>query len=80
MTAIEARGTFPAGLSAREVEVLGLVSAGLTNGQVADRLFLSRRTVDAHMRRIYDKLGVESRLEAIRFAAANGFDRERAVD
>ncbi|HEV2128193.1 MAG TPA: response regulator transcription factor, partial [Thermomicrobiales bacterium] len=63
---------YPAGLSAREVEVLQLVAVGMTNAQVADRLFLSRRTVDAHLRRIYDKLDLSSRTEAIRFAIEHG--------
>ncbi len=58
----------PGGLTAREVEVLRLVTAGLTNAQVADRLYLSRRTVDAHLRRIYDKLDLSSRTEIVRFA------------
>jgi non-specific serine/threonine protein kinase len=58
----------PGGLSDREVEVVRLVSAGLTNGQVADRLFVSRRTIDAHMRRIYDKLDLTARTEVVRFA------------
>jgi DNA-binding CsgD family transcriptional regulator len=59
---------YPAGLTAREVEVLHLVAAGLTNPQVAARLYLSPRTVDAHLQRIYSKLGVSSRGAAIRFA------------
>jgi non-specific serine/threonine protein kinase len=59
---------FPAGLSKREVEVIRLVSAGLTNAQVADQLYLSRRTVDAHLRRIYDKLDLSSRATIVRFA------------
>lgn len=64
----------PAGmLSGREVEVLQLVAAGMTNAQVAEQLFLSRRTVDAHLRRIYDKLDLSSRAEAIRFAMDGGF-------
>ena len=58
----------PSGLSMREVEVIKLVSAGMTNAQVAERLFLSRRTVDAHLRRIYDKLDLSSRTEIVRFA------------
>ena len=62
----------PAGLSAREVEVLRLVAAGLTNAQAAERLYLSPRTVAAHLRRIYDKLGTSSRAEAVRFALAHG--------
>ena len=62
----------PGGLSDREGEVLRLIATGLTNAQVADRLYLSRRTVDAHMRRIYDKLDLSSRVEAIRFAVEHG--------
>jgi DNA-binding CsgD family transcriptional regulator len=59
---------YPAGLSAREVEVLRLVAAGLTSAEVAERLFLSPRTVQAHLYRIYNKLGVSSRSAATRFA------------
>jgi DNA-binding CsgD family transcriptional regulator len=58
----------PAGLSAREVEVLRLVAAGLTNAQVAERLFLSPHTINSHLTTIYNKLGVASRSAAIRFA------------
>jgi DNA-binding NarL/FixJ family response regulator len=48
-------------LSARELEVAELVSAGLTNRQVAERLFLSPRTVDSHVTRLFTKLGVTTR-------------------
>jgi predicted ATPase/DNA-binding NarL/FixJ family response regulator len=58
----------PGGLSPREVEVLGLVAEGLTNAQVAQRLFLSPRTVQRHLNSIYHKLGVSSRTAATRFA------------
>jgi DNA-binding NarL/FixJ family response regulator len=61
--------TYPAGLSAREAEVLRLVAAGLTNAEVAEKLFLSSRTVDWHLSSIYRKLGLHSRTEAARFAA-----------
>ena len=61
-----------AGLSAREVDVLRLVATGLTNAEVADKLFLSSRTVDWHMGSIYRKLGIHSRAEATRFAAEHG--------
>lgn len=60
--------TYPAGLSAREVEVLRLVAAGLTNAQIAEQLTLSPLTVNAHLRAIYNKLGVSSRSAATRFA------------
>ena len=63
---------FPAGLSAREVEVLRLVAAGLTNAAVAERLFLSPRTVGWHLGSIYRKLGFSSRTEATRFAVEHG--------
>jgi DNA-binding CsgD family transcriptional regulator len=59
---------YPAGLSEREVEVLQLVARGLTNGEVGDRLFLSENTIRAHLRRIYQKLDVSTRAEAVRFA------------
>ena len=62
----------PAGLSAREAEVLRLVAAGMTNAEVAGDLFLSSRTVDWHMGSIYRKLGLHSRTEAARFAAEHG--------
>jgi DNA-binding CsgD family transcriptional regulator/tetratricopeptide (TPR) repeat protein len=62
----------PAGLSPREVEVLRLVAEGLTNAQVAQRLFLSPRTVQRHLNSIYHKLGVSSRTVATRFAIEHG--------
>ena len=63
---------YPSGLSAREAEVLCLVATGLTNAEVAEKLFLSSRTVDWHLSSIYRKLGLHSRAEATRFAAENG--------
>ena len=53
----------PGGLSPTELQVAELVSQGGTNSQVADALFMSSRTVEAHLRRIYRKLGVRSRTE-----------------
>ena len=55
-------------LTAREIEVLRLLAQDLSNPQIAERLVVSRRTVDAHLRSIYDKLGVKSRDAAIRVA------------
>ena len=55
-------------LTAREIEVLRLLVQDLSNPQIAERLVVSRRTVDAHLRSIYDKLDVKSRDAAIRVA------------
>ena len=52
---------YPAGLTAREVEVLKRVAQGGTNAQVARELYLSPRTVNAHLSSVYHKLGVSSR-------------------
>ncbi|GAA4698685.1 ATP-binding protein [Nocardioides conyzicola] len=54
----------PAGLTARQVEILRLLAAGLSNGAIADRLVLSTRTVDHHVAAVLAKLGVHSRHEA----------------
>jgi DNA-binding CsgD family transcriptional regulator/tetratricopeptide (TPR) repeat protein len=54
----------PGQLTAREVEVLALVAGGLRNGEIADRLCLSRRTVDAHVSAILRKLDVRTRSHA----------------
>jgi predicted ATPase/DNA-binding CsgD family transcriptional regulator/DNA-binding XRE family transcriptional regulator/Tfp pilus assembly protein PilF len=60
------------GLTAREVEVLRLVSQGLTNAQIAEQLVLSPRTINTHLNNIYGKLGVPSRTAATRFAVEQG--------
>ncbi len=59
---------YPAGLTTREVEVLRLVAHGLTDVQVAEQLVISPRTVNTHLTSIYNKLGVDSRTAATRFA------------
>lgn len=59
------------GLSVRETEVLGLLAGGATNKDIADELFLSVRTVEAHLRSVYGKLGVRSRTEAALWAVGN---------
>jgi len=63
---------FPAGLTAREVEVLRLVAQGLTDAEVAGQLFLARRTINTHLTSIYTKLNVSSRTAATRFAIDRG--------
>ena len=63
--------TAPAGLTKREVEVLALVAGSLTNAEVAERLSISERTVGQHLRTIYSKLDVTSRVGATRYAIAH---------
>jgi predicted ATPase/DNA-binding CsgD family transcriptional regulator len=60
--------TNPFGLTAREIEVLRLMALGLTYAQIAEKLVISPRTADAHLRSIYGKLGVTSRHAATRYA------------
>jgi predicted ATPase/DNA-binding CsgD family transcriptional regulator len=63
---------YPAGLSAREVEVLRLVAKGMTNAQIAQELSISPRTVNAHLGSVYHKIGSNTRAEAARFASEHG--------
>jgi DNA-binding CsgD family transcriptional regulator len=60
--------TYPAGLTAREVEVLRLLAQGLTDAQIAERLVISPRTVNNHLTSIYGKIQVSSRAAATRYA------------
>jgi DNA-binding NarL/FixJ family response regulator len=55
-------------LTPRQAEVLRLLARGWTDAQIADELFLSRRTVHAHLREIFRKLGVSHRSAATRYA------------
>lgn len=55
----------PLGLSVREAEVMSLIAAGHTNGDIAAKLVLAEKTVKNHVNRIYAKLGVGSRSAAI---------------
>lgn len=59
-------------LSERELEILQLIAVGLTNQQIASRLYLSLNTVKAHTRNIYGKLDVHSRTQAVARANAAG--------
>ena len=64
-----ARGADGDPLTAREREIADLVAAGHTNREIAEQLVLSTRTIEAHLRNIYAKLGVRSRVELARRAA-----------
>ena len=59
-------------LTEREQQILRLVADGLSNREIADQLFLSRYTVESHVKRIYRKLAVSSRVGAVREARTRG--------
>jgi DNA-binding NarL/FixJ family response regulator len=58
----------PDGLTQREVEILGLITQGLTNPEIAGRLYLSNHTVKTHINRIFAKTGSRDRVAAIGYA------------
>ena len=60
----------PAGLTGRQVEVLALMTDGLNNGEIAERLFISKKTVEHHVSAILSKLGVPTRARAIATAGS----------
>jgi HD-GYP domain-containing protein (c-di-GMP phosphodiesterase class II) len=64
--------SLPAGITAREAEVLRLIALGLTTRQVADRLTISAKTADHHVQHIYTKIGVSTRGAAALFAIEQG--------
>jgi DNA-binding NarL/FixJ family response regulator len=66
--------TSTAGLTSRELEVLGLIASGYSNIEIADRLVVSMATVKTHVNRIFAKAGVRDRAQAVIFAHRNGLD------
>jgi DNA-binding NarL/FixJ family response regulator len=69
---VPVRGANPAGLTARELEVLALLVRGLRNAAIADELVVSEKTVDHHVSAVLRKLGVGTRGEAAAEAARLG--------
>ncbi len=62
----------PYGLSARELEVLRFVAAGLKNQEIAERLVISPHTVDRHLENIFSKMSVTGRTQAVLAAVGQG--------
>ena len=60
-------------LSNRELDIIKLAAKGFTNKEIADKLHLSYRTVEGHMRDVFNKLGVGSRTEAVLFGLRKGW-------
>jgi ATP/maltotriose-dependent transcriptional regulator MalT len=69
-----------AGLSSREAQIMTLIAAGHSNGQIAERLVLAEKTVKNHVNRIYAKLGVGSRPAAISCWRPPSHDQTDAPD
>lgn len=71
-------GSLSEALSERETDILNLLGQGLTNKDIAQTLMISVRTVEAHLRSIYDKLDVRSRTEAALWAVRHGYGQRGA--
>ena len=84
-TSVDGAGDWPgrsAGLSPREAEILALITQGLSNREIADRVYLSINSVKTYIRAAYRKINVERRSQAVLWGVANGFrpDTLRTID
>ena len=64
--------TNPDGLTAREVEILALMADGLSNPEIAARLYIGQTTVKTHINNAFAKIGVRNRAEAVHYAHEHG--------
>jgi two-component system, NarL family, response regulator LiaR len=84
-TSVGGAGDWPgrsAGLSPREAEVIALITQGLSNQDIADRMFVSINSLKSYIRTAYRKIGVERRAQAVLWGVRNGFEPDtlRTVD
>ncbi len=70
----------PDGLTAREAEVLSLIASGLSNTDIAQLLYLTNATVKTHINRIFAKIGVRDRAQAVRYAYQHGLATPHPAD
>ena len=76
VTAAPQSAGLPDGLTAREAEVLALIAAGLSNAEIAGRLFVSMATVKTHINNLFAKTGVRDRAQAVGYAYRNGLSAQ----
>jgi len=55
-------------ITPRELEILGLIASGMSNREIAEKLFVSENTVKTHSSRLFDKLGAKRRTQAVQIA------------
>ncbi len=68
----EAPNSTPISLSAREMEIIELVAGGLTNQEIAEKLTISKRTVDNHVSNMFTKTGSKNRVALLNWAMDHG--------
>ena len=72
MSSLDGTDPLEISLSAREIEIIELVAEGLTNQEIADRLTISKRTVDNHVSNVFTKPGSKNRVALLNWAMDNG--------